>query len=145
MVTPTLETTTTSKFVTSRSNVDASVIFKALAEQIRVRIAMLLVGQELCVCDLTEILKLPQSTISRHMTQLRHSGLVTDRRAGTWIHYRLAGDRVAREISRFLDNSYRNMQPYKSDRDRLATHAVKSGCIPTKTRKKSRSQKAAVA
>lgn len=143
MVTPTLETITTSRFVTSRSNVDATVIFKALAEQIRVRIAMLLIGQELCVCDLTEILKLPQSTISRHMTQLRQSGLVIDRRAGTWIHYRLADDRVAKEISRFLDSAYRNMQPYKRDRERLAAHVVKSGCAPTKTKKNSCSSKVA--
>ncbi len=144
MVTPILETVPTRKSAVTRGSVDATVIFKALAEQTRVRIAMLLIGQELCVCDLTEILKLPQSTISRHMTQLRQSGLVIDRRAGTWIHYRLADDKVAREISRFLDNSYRNMQPYKSDRERLTAHAVKSGCAPAKTKKKSCSQKAAI-
>jgi len=124
---------------------DAAGIFKALGEQTRMRIAMLLVGQELCVCDLTEVLRLPQSTISRHMTKLRQSGLVADRREGIWIHYRLADDKVAKDISQLLDNSFRNMQPYRGDRERLAAHAVKSGCLPSSTKKKSRSQQTAVA
>ena len=145
MVTPITATVASSTSAITGNGVDAAVIFKALGEQTRVRIAMLLVGQELCVCDLTEILRLPQSTISRHMTQLRQSKLVIDRRVGTWIHYRLANDKVAREISRLLENSFRDMQPYKSDRERLAAHAVKSGCAPAKTKKKSHSQKSATA
>jgi ArsR family transcriptional regulator len=124
---------------------DAASIFKALGDQTRMRIAMLLAGQELCVCDLTEVLRLPQSTISRHMTQLRQSGLVADRREGTWKHYRFIDDRVAKDISQLLDNSFRNMEPYKGDRERLAAHAVKSGCSPSTTKKKLRSQQAAVA
>jgi ArsR family transcriptional regulator len=145
MVTPITATLANSASAVTGNGVDAAVVFKALGEQTRVRIAMLLVGQELCVCDLTEILRLPQSTISRHMTQLRQSKLVIDRRVGTWIHYRLADDKVAREISRLLENSFREMQPYKGDRERLAAHAVKSGCAPAKMKKKSRSRKSATA
>jgi len=125
--------------------IDAASIFKALGEPTRMRIAMLLVEQELCVCDLTEVLRLPQSTISRHMTQLRQSGLVADRREGIWIHYRLANDRIVKDINQLLDSSFRNMQPYKGDRERLAAHAVKSGCSPSTAGRKSRSRQAAVA
>ena len=84
---------------------DAADIFRALGEQTRVRIVMLLVAGELCVCDLTEVIGLPQSTISRHMTRLRQSGLVADRREGTWIHYRLADDGIVKEIKPLIDNS----------------------------------------
>ena len=122
---------------------DAAGIFKALGEQTRMRIAMLLVAGELCVCDLTEILRLPQSTISRHMTRLRQSGLVADRREGTWIHYRLADDGIVKEIKRLIDHSFRDMQPYKSDRERLAAHVVKSGCTPKATRKNLKSKQRA--
>lgn len=124
---------------------DAANIFKALGEQTRMRIAMLLIGQELCVCDLTEVLRLPQSTISRHMTQLRQSGLVVDRRDGIWTHYRLADDKVVRDISQLLDNSFRNTQPYKGDQKRLAAHTIKSGCSPSPKKKRSRPQPAAAA
>ena len=45
---------------------------------------------ELCVCDLVSVLKIPQATISRHLSYLRNKGLVTDRRDGLWIYYSIA-------------------------------------------------------
>jgi len=65
----------------------------ALSEPTRLRIAVLLSKGELCVCELVEILKLPQSSVSRHMARLRSSGLVEDRREGKWVHYGLSKDR----------------------------------------------------
>ena len=67
---------------------------KGLADPVRLRIVKLLVLRrtELCVCHLTGALSLPQSTISRHLAILRNSGLVTARRDGKWMHYRLAAD-----------------------------------------------------
>lgn len=69
-------------------------LFKALSDETRLRILALLTAGELCVCDLMAILDLPQSTVSRHLAYLRHSGLVADRREGVWMYYRLteAGD-----------------------------------------------------
>ncbi len=53
----------------------------------------LLLEGELCVCELMAILELPQSTVSRHLSYLKNSGLVRDRREGVWMHYQLtAGD-----------------------------------------------------
>ncbi|WP_082872356.1 metalloregulator ArsR/SmtB family transcription factor [Alcanivorax sp. HI0044] len=50
----------------------------------------LLHGQgEVCVCDLVEAMQAPQSTVSRHLAQLRQCGLVVARRQGTWMHYRV--------------------------------------------------------
>lgn len=66
-------------------------IFKALADETRLRILALLFEGELCVCDLVALLRLPQSTVSRHLAYLRTSGLVCDRREGVWMYYRLAG------------------------------------------------------
>lgn len=65
-------------------------IFKALADETRLRILALLTRGELCVCDLMSILVLPQSTVSRHLAYLRNAGLVSDRRQGVWMYYHLS-------------------------------------------------------
>ena len=65
-------------------------IFKALADDTRSRIALLITREgELCVCELTAALDLSQPKISRHLAQLRSHGLLADRRQGQWIYYRL--------------------------------------------------------
>lgn len=64
--------------------------FGALANDVRLRCVMLLARQgELCVCELTHALKLSQPKVSRHLATLRELGIVTDRRDGLWIYYRL--------------------------------------------------------
>jgi len=67
--------------------------FKALGDPIRLRLFSLL-GQydELCVCHLVDALRLPQSTISRHLSVLRHADLVSTHREGKWMYYQLHGD-----------------------------------------------------
>lgn len=70
-------------------NVDMEQLFRALADKTRLRLINLLGDEEVCVCFLTEILKSPQSTISRHLSYLRRSGIVASRRDGKWMHYRL--------------------------------------------------------
>jgi len=65
-------------------------LLKALAEPTRLRIVLLLRhNQELCVCHLQEMLALSQPKISRHLKALRDSGVVSDRREGQWVHYKL--------------------------------------------------------
>ncbi|MBX7244904.1 MAG: metalloregulator ArsR/SmtB family transcription factor [Candidatus Sumerlaeaceae bacterium] len=67
-------------------------LFKCLADPTRLRVLHLLAhrGPEICVCDLVAVLQQPQGTISRHLMQLRHLGMVRDRRQNTWMHYSLA-------------------------------------------------------
>lgn len=63
-------------------------LFKALSEEVRLRILALLSEGELCVCDLMAVLELPQSTVSRHLAYLRNAGLVEGRRQDAWVYYR---------------------------------------------------------
>jgi len=63
-------------------------IFKALADESRLRILALLLEGELCVCEIMAALDLPQSTVSRHLAYLRNSGWVKDSRRGVWMYYR---------------------------------------------------------
>ena len=64
-------------------------LFKALADETRLRIVALLAHGELCVCHLEEALGLSQPKVSRHLATLRAAGVVEDRREGTWVYYRL--------------------------------------------------------
>jgi ArsR family transcriptional regulator len=64
--------------------------FKALSDETRLRIVMLLTEGELCVCDLMAALGEPQSKVSRHLTYLKYSGLTSSRRVGVWMHYSLS-------------------------------------------------------
>ena len=64
-------------------------LFKGLADQTRLRILNLLIHGELCVCDIHYVLESSQSNVSRHLTYLKNSGLVLDRREGTRMYYRL--------------------------------------------------------
>ena len=64
-------------------------IFKACSDATRLRVLFLLAERELCVCELVEVLEMPQGKVSRHLALLKQAGLVRDRRDGTWIHYSL--------------------------------------------------------
>jgi DNA-binding transcriptional ArsR family regulator len=79
-----------------------SAITKALADETRVRLLMALANGELCVCQLTELVKLAPSTVSKHMAILRQAGLVESRKDGRWIYYRQPEDRVLPAAGRAL-------------------------------------------
>lgn len=68
---------------------DVIQIFKALSDETRLRILHLLHKQELCVCELMEILNMEQSRISHQLQILKNARLVNDRREGKWIVYSL--------------------------------------------------------
>ena len=73
---------------TTISDLDA--VFKGFADPTRIRILSLLAAGELCVCDIVDILDLPQPAVSRHLAYLRRTGLVEVRRDAKFAHYRLA-------------------------------------------------------
>lgn len=64
-------------------------IFKALSDETRLRILKLLQNGELCVCDIFSSLGMVQPKVSFHLAVLKEAGLIRDRKAGRWIHYRL--------------------------------------------------------
>lgn len=81
-------------------------LFKALSDETRLRIVVLLSEKELCVCQLMWALDLDQAKISRHLTILRNAGLVNDRRQGLWIFYSLAEPR--NELERSVFSTFKN-------------------------------------
>ena len=71
------------------TDVNPEQVLKAVAEESRRRALGVLLGHELSVNELVEILGLPQSTVSRHLKMLREAGLITDRREGNAVLYSL--------------------------------------------------------
>jgi len=64
-------------------------IFKALAEETRLRIIRLLENGELCVCDIVTALDMVQPKVSFHLAVLKEAGFIKDRKQGKWTHYSL--------------------------------------------------------
>ncbi len=64
-------------------------VFKALADETRLRIINLLVtsGKSLCVCEMVDALKVPQYQISKHLNILKNNGLLTVQKTGTWAYH----------------------------------------------------------
>jgi ArsR family transcriptional regulator len=75
-------------------------LFKTLSDPTRLRLLNLLANGETCVCELTDTLRVVQPKVSRHLRQLKRSGLVEARRNGKWIHYRWArhGDPLVHHV-----------------------------------------------
>lgn len=68
---------------------DLAGVFQALSDVNRIRILMMLQIRPLCVCEVTSILQLATSTVSRHLSILRDTGFVTDDKEGKWVNYSL--------------------------------------------------------
>ena len=86
-------------------------LFKALADRTRLRVINVIGDDEVCVCFFVEVLNTNQPKISRHLAYLRRAGLVSPRREGKWMHYRLVeppdahAAKIFREVRAWLANS----------------------------------------
>ena len=105
-------------------------IYKALADETRLRILALLLSEgELCVCHIIAAIKLPQSTISRHLGQLRKAGLVNDRRCGLWIHYSIReSSETQKDLVSLLKKQLLNSNASAADREQLASLGQENRC-----------------
>lgn len=93
-------------------------LFRALSNETRLRIMVLLSERELCVCHLEWALGLTQAKVSRHLTVLKNAGLVKYRRKGLWIFYSLskAKNGLERAVYKYLKYYFvKNYNLFKKD------------------------------
>lgn len=104
--------------------------FLALGDNTRLRLLNLIGEQEVCVCYFVEILGAPQPKISRHLAYLRKAGIVSARREGKWIHYRIVTPPHvgASQILRQTLDWLKEDKAMQTDRARLS----KACCSPAK-------------
>lgn len=94
---------------------------KALADGNRMRVAAALMEHdELCVCQLVEMLQIATATVSRHMSILQNAGLVKCRKDGRWVHYRLS-ESFPVLLRQWLMDFLSNSKEIKRDRKLLAS------------------------
>jgi ArsR family transcriptional regulator, arsenate/arsenite/antimonite-responsive transcriptional repressor len=101
-----------------------SELLAAMADPTRLRLLSLIAHNgELCVCDLIEVTQLPQPKVSRHLATLRHSGWVTDRRDGQWMHYSIAGpeNETHRALITMLKKAHETVPELKEDLAKLSS------------------------
>ncbi len=98
---------------------------KAMSDENRIRILLALSAtEELCVCHINELLTLAPSTVSKHLFLLKNALLLTARKEGRWMYYRLNNDSDAPgmvvEALAWIVKAISNEPVIKADRQRLA-------------------------
>ena len=109
--------------------------FEGLADISRLRILNLMTYGELCGCDIQYVLNATQSNISRHLTYLKNSGLVLDRRAGYRVYYRLTA-KISPDhnlLFEYLQRAFRREKFFAADLKVLKV-AIKEGACMISTR-----------
>ena len=95
-------------------------ILKALSDMNRLRIVTALGHyEELCACQITELLQVTGATVSRHLGILQHAGVLNSRKEGRWIYYRLAPPADADALFQWLGKSIGASDELKADRKAL--------------------------
>ena len=67
---------------------DMARVFRALGEEVRLKLLHLVREDEVCVCDLVSVMAMPQGTLSHHLGVLQQAGLLTSRKQGRWNYYK---------------------------------------------------------
>lgn len=92
-------------------------IFKALGDRNRLRIINMLLLKPLCVCEITYVLKLSQSTVSEHLKVLNNAGLIKNRKDGLWVEYSLSARiSLITELLKVIKKNFEKDKTFLRDR-----------------------------
>lgn len=96
--------------------IQALEILKALADRNRLRIVTAL-GRydELCACQITELLQVTGATASRHLSILHHAGVLESRKEGRWVYYRLMPPEGAETMFKWVKESCGDTEAFPAD------------------------------
>lgn len=98
-------------------------VFKALADDTRVKVVHALAHAELCVCDVAAILGSSKATASYHLRLLHHLGLAKYRREGKLVYYRLSDPHLGHMIEEVL----RHRESSENKRNAPSSSSTRSG------------------
>lgn len=100
---------------------------KVISDETRLRILLLLMEQELCVCDICEVLEISQPKVSRHLARMREAGFVRDDRQSQWVfYYANFDDEVQREIMKAINNKRNHYLRLNQDVNNLKSRQLKA-------------------
>jgi ArsR family transcriptional regulator len=121
------------------SSMSPPVVFAhALADRTRWRIVHLIFDQGLCVCELADVLKLPQSTLSSHLRVIQKADLLDCERRGKWLFYRVKPEfhPLLRALFRHFEDAIRHDTTLSRDANKAETRLGKREqiCCPSPQR-----------
>jgi len=107
----------------------------ALADETRLRIVHLLMNEPLCVCELADVLEMPQSSVSSHVQVIKKSGMLDSERCEKWVYYRLspAYRHLFMSMSGFFEISAASDAVLKADAKKAVKRLAQrdDSCCPT--------------
>lgn len=105
---------------------------RALADETRWRIIRLVMEDALCVCELGDILEMPQSSVSSHVQIIRKAGLLESEKCEKWTYFRIAGDvlPLIRGISKFFPDDPDTFFPEDATRAVARMKERDDSCCP---------------
>lgn len=107
---------------------------RALADPTRWRIVHLVFGRALCVCELADVLKLPQSTLSSHLRVIQGADLLDCERREKWLYYRVKADHqpILRAMFRHFASSRETVPALARDARKAETRVTlrEKSCCP---------------
>ncbi len=77
-------------------------VFSILSDKTRLRILLLLMNNELCVCEIFAALDMSQPRVSRQLAILKQSRIIKDRREGKWIYYKIDENEYTKHLLSIL-------------------------------------------
>ena len=109
--------------MSKKNGFNMELFFAALADRTRLRLLNLMNEDELCVCFFAEIIGTNQPKISRHLAYLKRAGLVSARRDGKWMHYRVTPPKneAAAEVFAKIRAMLKEDDEMQIDRQKLFT------------------------
>jgi len=110
---------------------------KLISDDNRLKIIRLLAERDMCVCELMEVMRVPQARISQHLLRLRSEGIVSDKRESQWVIYALNKDLLEQKLislEKFMRGSASELDCMKDEFDRL-NHIENRGLLSEKLTK----------
>lgn len=105
-------------------------LFKALADETRLRILSQVLKNEMCVCEIEEALGLTQSNASRHLSVLKRAGILESYKTAQWTYYRMSQQFVEdhSELYNYLLIEIAKLPCYQKDCDSSQQCRLKGLC-----------------
>lgn len=104
--------------------------FQALSDETRWRIVRLVMDRALCVCELADVLGMPQSSVSSHVQIIRKAGLLESERRGKWTYFRIHPEHFS--LLSLIIESFPNSPEHKIDLKKAKARLVdrENSCCP---------------
>jgi ArsR family transcriptional regulator, arsenate/arsenite/antimonite-responsive transcriptional repressor len=96
-------------------------ILKAISDKNRLRIlSALLSHEELCACQITELLQVAGATASRHLSLMVNSGILNNRKNGRWIYFRINTEDISLDpVFKWIKHKLEDSNQVTKDQDAL--------------------------